>query len=145
MNIKQALKRKNKLIQLIGEELNKFKQYNSINDGPGTYDANEAFNNYQKYSDELIDLKCKIHLANAPMYNKIFRLSELKSRISSLKTFHINEGKYNSYDSVTENTIQKPCINSIGVIERDGIIKDYETEIEQIQDELDEFNVKTVI
>ena len=144
MNIKQALKRKNKLVQLIGEELNKVRSYNSISDGPGAYDAGEALDNYTKYSDELIDLKCKIHLANAPMYNKIFRLSELKSRISSLRTFHINEGKYNIFCKYF-NTIQKSHINTIGICERDSIIKDYEAEIEQIQDELDEFNVKTVI
>lgn len=144
MNIKQALKRKNKLVQLISEELIKVRSYNNISDGPGSYDARISFDNYQKYSDELIELKCKIHLANAPMYNKIFRLSELKSRITSLKSFHISEGKYSSYDD-TGNSIQKQHINSISVIERDNIIKSYETEIEQIQDELDEFNVKTII
>jgi len=144
MNIKQALKRKNKLIQLIGEELKKFQNYNSIDNGPGTYDARKAFDNWNNYSNELIGLKCKIHLANAPMYHKIFRLSELKSRISSLQSFYINEGRYNVVET-NGMMVQKSHINVIGVIEKDNYIKEFEAEIEQIQEELDEFNVKTIL
>ncbi len=144
MNLKQALKRKNKLVQEMNEQLSRAQIYNSYLEGQiNTYSGKTEFIEYIKLNDELIELKTKIHLANAPMYNKIFRLSELKSRIDNIKRIRINEGEQSQI--VGDKIIKTPYINEISMKERDSFIKIYENEIELIQDELDEFNIKTII
>lgn len=144
MNLKQALKRKNKLVQEMSEQLSRAQIYNSYLEGQTpTYSGKTAFNEYIKINDELIELKTKIHLANTPMYSKIFRLSELKSRIDNIRRIRTNDGEQSQV--VGDKLIKTPYINEISMLDRDNIIKTYENEIELIQDELDEFNVKTII
>lgn len=151
MNLKQALKKKNKLVQEMSEQLSRAQIYNSYLEGQSpTYSGKTAFNEYIKINDELIELKTKIHLAKdykiylvAPMYSKIFRLSELKSRIDNIRRIRTNDGEQSQV--VGDKIIKTPYINEVSMLDRDNIIKTYENEIELIQDELDEFNVKTII
>lgn len=142
MNIKQGLKRKQKLLGLISEELKKVQTYNSIiagNDRP--YDVNEALNNYRNYTNELIKLKTAIHKANVPVFDNIFRLSELKSQIKSIRTISCESGKttHPYKDIVTEKE------SIISIADKDTLIKNLEEQIEKLQEELDEFNYKTNI
>lgn len=144
MNIKQALKRKNKLIGLIAEEFSKASKYNVIEEGNSRpYSATEAITNWLKLSDELVELKTKIHLANAPMYGKIFLISELKSQIKFLRSLDCTSGKTSSRGWVDEKTVVKHA--ELNILERDTMVKNMEARIEQLQDELDEWNHKTII
>lgn len=143
MNIKQALKRKNKLLGLITEEFSKASSYNSIEEGnPRPYSATEALQKWQLYCDELIELKTKIHKANTPMFHKIFALSELKSQIKFLKTLNCSQGKERNRWTEGEPIIRHAEINTV---ERDTMVKNLESKIETIQDELDHFNAVTEI
>lgn len=144
MNIKQALKRKNKLVQEIKTEFEKVEQYNSISETNfRPYSAKRALENWVKLTNELVNVKTNIHLANAPVYPKIFQLSELKNQVKLLKTLDCTEGvpSRSRYDSVDLPSRKA----EITVIERDSMIKDMETQIETIQDELDEWNHTTQI
>ena len=89
----------------------------------------------------VIKPKSKIHTANQPVFNQIFRLAELKGQIKILKSMDVSEGKtserYSSVQSVKEV--------EINVAERDSIIKAIEAEIESLQDELDVHNANTII
>ncbi len=70
MNIKQALKYKNKLVKKIGDAFQKVYTYNTVTDGQNRpYDVNDALMEYFKLSSELVSLKEKIHLANQPIYD----------------------------------------------------------------------------
>lgn len=143
MNIKQALKRKNKLVTLIAEEFSKASTYNSIEEGNARpYSATEAIQKWQEYSDELVELKSRIHRANGPMYEKIFGLSELKSQIKYLKSLNCSQGKERNRWNENEPIIRHAEINTV---ERDTMVKNLEARIEMIQDELDEFNATTHI
>lgn len=143
MNIKQALKRKNKLVTLIVEEFSKASSYNSIEEGNARpYSATEAIQKWQEYSDELVSLKSRIHRANAPMYEKIFMLSELKSQVKHLKSLNCNQGKERNRWNENEPIIRHAEINTV---ERDTMVKELESRIENIQDELDSFNALTEI
>ncbi len=143
MNIKQALKRKNKLVTLISEEFSKASTYNSIEEGNARpYSATEALQKWQQYSDELVSLKSRIHRANAPMYEKIFMLSELKSQIKHLKSLNCAQGKERNRWNENEPIIRHAEINTV---ERDTMVKEMEARIELIQDELDTFNAITEI
>jgi len=143
MNIKQALKRKNKLLALVVEEFNKASTYNSIEEGnPRPYSTTESIKKWQLYSEELVELKTKIHKANVPMFDKIFTLSELKSQIKFLRTLNCTQGKERNRWSEGEAVVRHAEINTV---ERDNMIKVLETRIEMIQDELDDFNFITLI
>lgn len=144
MNIKQALKRKNKLVQEIKTEFEKLQEYNSIPDkNHRPYSSKLALENWLELTKELIVLKTKIHLANVIVYDKIFKLSELKNQIKLLKTLDCTQGvplrsRYDVSDLPSRKT-------EITINERDDLIKQWEEEIEIIQDELDEWNYTTKI
>jgi len=140
MNIKQALKLKNKLVTQIREQYEIAKAHNSIEQGnPRRYSALKAINQAEELSIELAELKTKIHLANAPVYDLIFQMSELKNQIKQLKSIPVEEGKVTErYGSVT--TIKEVELN---IAERDNIVKALENKIEAIQDKLDTYNAIT--
>jgi len=146
MNIKQALKRKNKLVKEISVEFERIQKYNSVITGTDRiYDPRLAMDNYIRKTNSLISLKNAIHQANAPMYDKIFRLSELKSVISKLKVLDCNHGPIHSrggYGTASE-TMQFDAI--IQVIERDLIVEKLEAELDMIQEVLDRWNTNTDI
>ena len=140
MNIKQALKLKNKLVAQIKEQYEIAKAHNSIEQGnPRRYSALKAINQAEELSIELAELKTKIHLANAPVYDLIFQMSELKNQIKQLKSIPVEEGKVTErYGSVT--AIKEVELN---IAERDNIVKALENKIEAIQDKLDTHNAIT--
>ena len=145
MNIKQALKKKNKLVGLINEEFYKASQYNVVDEGnPRPYSATEAIGKWMQLTNELIVLKTQIHKANLPVYDKIFELSELKNQVKHLKTLNCASGKVSTsrWGSDSEPVIKHAEIN---VVERDSMIKNLESRIETLQDELDQWNHSTLI
>lgn len=142
MNIKQALKRKNVLVNEIKQEFVKAQTYNSFEVGAKkAYSARTALDAYIAKTNELIALKTAIHIANAPIYGKIFRLSELKSTIKYLTALNCTEGKENRYGAVEPRILEV----EIDVVERDNMVKAMEAEIDKIQDELDYFNNITIL
>ena len=146
MTIKQALKKKNKLIQKLTDVSKKITTYNSYdNDSVRPYDVRQLVEEETNLLNELVVLKTKIHTANLPVYSKIFRLSELKSQVSKLKSLDCTEGKsIDRWGRITEdNTTLKTVI--INVVERDNMVEAMENEIESIQDHLDMFNATTII
>jgi chromosome segregation ATPase len=90
---------------------------------------------------ELVVLKTQIHRANSPVYDKIFALAELKGMIKELKKVPTDEGKqterYGSVQSIKEVELNVTDIdNSISILE---------TQIEELQNELDIHNATTNI
>jgi hypothetical protein len=140
MNIKQALKLKNKLVTQIKEQYEIAKAHNSIEQGnPRRYSASEAICEAEKLAIALVELKTQIHLANAPVYGLIFQMSELKNQIKQLKSIPVDEGKVTErYGSIS--TIKEVELN---IAQRDGFVKGLENKIEAIQDKLDTHNATT--
>ena len=96
MTIKQALKQKNKLIKQIGENTKLMQEYNSIEVGnERPYSSIILLAKISEDTKELANLKSKIHIANAPVLEDIFLMSELKSIAQSLKKMDCTEGKSN--------------------------------------------------
>lgn len=138
MNIKQALKKKNLLVAEIKKDLVNLQTYNSVEVGnKRPYSAKVALKSYIDKTNELIKLKVAIHKANAPVYDKIFRLSELKSMVKYITSLNCTAGKEQNRYGVGEARILEA---EIGIVERDEWVKSMEDEINRIQDELDYFN-----
>ena len=145
MNIKQALKKKNILVNNIKQEYNRLNLYNSIESGNvRPYSAIQSLDNYLKLTEELVVLKNAIHKANQPVYEKIFKLSEYKSVVQYLKGLNCTEGKIpgGRWGESTEARFMEVEIN---IIKKDQLVAEYEDRINQIQDELDYFNQITEI
>lgn len=144
MNIKTALKKKNKLAGMIAEEFQKISTYNSIIEGnTRPYSIKGTLGNWQRYSLNLVELKALIHRANMPVFDKIFLLSELKGQIKQLRSLSCESGKIdNPYRSTPTDTVKT---SEITIVEKELLIKDLEEKIDKIQEELDEFNYKTEI
>ena len=142
MTIKQALKEKNKLVVEIANLYNIAKTYNSIEEGNvRRYSVENSLTNIQDLIDKLVELKTKIHKANAPVYNKIFLMSELKTFAKQLKGISCEEGKViERYGSVA--SVKNVEIN---VKQRDLMLKNIESKIESLQDDLDYHNATTSI
>jgi hypothetical protein len=143
MKVKQALKYKKKLATKMNQEFVRVNMYNSVEEGTTrVYDVKEAMQNWLKMGEELVELKTKIHLANAPVYGKIFRMSELKSQLSNLRQLDCVDGKHFDRYGRGEAIIKTA---EISVLERDEMVLKIEEEIERLQEELDEHNATTSI
>jgi predicted nucleic acid-binding Zn-ribbon protein len=142
MNVKQALKVKNKLVTDLKTQYQILQKYNSIEEGnPRRYSMTNTLAKIKTLQAELVGLKTQIHRANSPVYDKIFALAELKGMIKELKKVPTDEGKqterYGSVQSIKEVELNVTDIdNSISILE---------TQIEELQNELDVHNATTNI
>ena len=146
MNIKQALKQKNKLVGNNTELFQRLETNNSVEDGAiRHYDVDETLTQLLNNVDDLVELKTKIHKANMEVYHKIFELSELKSLVKLIRILDCNEGTVRNRRrfSDDETPLQKTTI--IDVVRRDNLVKMLETKIETLQDELDSHNATKTI
>ena len=144
MTIKTALKQKNKLVKQIGENTKLMQEYNSIEVGnERPYSSVELLAKISEDTKELAKLKTKIHIANTPVLEDIFLMSELKSMAQSLKKMDCTEGKSNRDRYRLESESIKT--SEISLVKRNETIKELESRIEEIQDRLDFFNSTTLI
>ena len=144
MTIKQALKQKNKLVKNIAENTKLLQQYNSVEVGnQRPYSTVVLYKQIQKETQELATLKAKIHIANTPVMEDIFWMSEMKSMIAALKKMDCTEGKSNRdrYRMQSEMILT----SEISLVSRNQEVKMLEEKIEEIQDKLDTFNATTEI
>lgn len=142
MNVKQALKQKNKLVTDLKAQFEILKKYNSIEEGnPRRYSMTNTLEKIHTLSNELVELKAQIHKANQPVYDKIFALAELKGLIKELKKVPTDEGKqterYGSVISVKEV--------ELNIVEIQTIVDKLQERIEVLQNELDIHNANTEI
>jgi predicted nucleic acid-binding Zn-ribbon protein len=142
MNVKQALKQKNKLVTELKASYEILKKYNSIEEGnPRRYSMNDTLDKITNLSNELVELKAQIHKANQPVYDKIFALAELKGLVKELKKVPTDEGKqverYGSVASVKEVELT--------IVDIQNKVDILTTKIEELQNELDIHNANTQI
>ena len=141
MNLTKALKHKKKLVKQIDEMYIRFSKFNSTEKGSVGYDAGEAFENWISLTDQLIDLKTKIHIANAGIASKIFKLGELKNMAAKLRNVSTQEGVVKDrYSDVTNEYVAY-----MGLFSRDTLLKELENQIETLQEEIEAYNALTMI
>ncbi len=139
MNIKQALKEKNKLAKKMKDLITRTEKYNSMDNGAvRSYQPDVALNQAIDTMESLISLKTSVHLANAAVYEKIFRMAEYKSFVTQLKGLSCTEGTvvFSRYGE----TSTRYMTTIITEVQRDEMIEKYESSIDQLQSELDAHN-----
>jgi hypothetical protein len=144
MNIKQALKEKNKLAKKVTDLMDRTNRNNSMDEGAvRSYDPKESLEQALQMVDDLVNLKTKMHMANAEVYDKIFRMSEYKSFVKYLKTLNCSQGTV--ITSRYGDSTARQMTTVITEVERDTLVEKYETIIDTIQTELDMHNATTHI
>jgi hypothetical protein len=144
MNIKQALKEKNKLAKKITDLMDRTNKNNSVDEGGvRSYDPKISLHQASETLEELVNLKTSIHRANVEVYEKIFRMSEYKSFVKYLKVLNCSEGTVVTSRYSDTNTRQMTTV--ITEVERDELVERYETMIDELQSELDHHNATSHI
>ena len=144
MNIKQALKEKNKLAKKVTDLMDRTNRNNSMDEGAvRSYDPKESLEQALQMVDDLVNLKTKMHMANAEVYDKIFRMSEYKSLVKYLKTLNCSQGTI--VTSRYGDSTARQMTTVITEVERDALVEKYETLIDNLQTDLDTHNATTQI
>jgi hypothetical protein len=144
MNIKQALKEKNKWAKKVTDLMDRTNRNNSMDEGAvRSYDPKESLNQALQMVDDLVNLKTKMHMANAEVYDKIFRMSEYKSLVKYLKALNCSQGTI--VTSRYGDSTARQMTTVISEVERDSLVEKYETLIDNLQTELDTHNATTQI
>lgn len=140
----KLLKEKNQLVARISELKTRISTNNvTLSPNKSKYDIKSEYNALRLFIVELVAVKAKIARANVPVYDKIFKLSELKSQISFLKSLDTSEGVIQRhYLPESGSEIRTAQIDALFVdseVERLGV------ELSTLQDELDTYNHSTKI
>jgi len=142
MKLSKALKLKNKKVTDYNNTVTKMVSYNSYDiDTKQSYNSTELYMEVIDKREDLIKFKTAIHLTSEPIREKIFRLGEYKNLLINLNRLSTTEGvvKSRGYGEFDKSTYA--C--SINEIQKVEMMDWYQTEIENIQDEIDVFNATT--
>ena len=145
MNIAKALKVKSRLVG----EVNRLKQIwqrenARRNDSVSAINVEQTYKEYLAASDQLVKFKTAIAVATAPAAGILAQLAEFKTQLAVLETIPVREGEELQYlgDSKTITYTWTSFLNREKI---DNVKKNYQVMIENLQDQIDEFNAKTEI
>ena len=151
MTISRALKEKNRIAGRISK-LQKQVEENNRYDSNKTpdFDSCVLLEELQTEWAHLIDLKTKIAKANVGIADKLIQLTEAKAELTFWNNFHCAGQASESYDKneyisgqyVTKKGVMHSSITSKQVIEHRERVQKL---IENLQDDVDDFNSKTII
>jgi hypothetical protein len=101
----------------------------------------DSFAKIQSLSNELVELKARIHKVNQPVYNQIFLLAELKGQIKELKKVPTDEGK----QTERYGSVQSIKVVQLNIVDIENLVGELQDRIEELQNELDIHNANTII
>ena len=78
--------------------------------------------------------------ANAEVYDKIFRLAELKGLVTTLTGLDTKAGVFHEGRGFGEAAYEVEYVAQIGKVDVDRLVTELNAEIQSLQDSLDEFN-----
>jgi hypothetical protein len=141
MKLAKALKLKN---QLAGEvaQLKELlgKQNVRSSKQKFDYDNREVLTRLRAKLDELVRVKAALAVANAEIYEKIFRLAELKGLVAALAALDTKSGVFHEGRGFGEATYEVEYVAQLGKVDVDKLVAELKNEIQALQDVLDEFN-----
>jgi hypothetical protein len=142
MKLSKALKLKNKKVTDYNNTITKMVSYNSYDiDTKQSYNSTELYMEVIDKREDLIKFKTAIHLTSEPIREIIFRLGEYKNLLMNLNRLNTTEGVVKSRGYGESDKSTYAC--SINELQKVEIMEWYQTAIEQLQDEIDVFNVTT--
>src|SRR6266540_2072271 len=141
MKIAKALKLKNQLAGYVAQlkEL-LVKQNVRSTKQKFDYENREVLTRLRAKLDELIKVKAAVAVANAEIYDKIFRLAELKGLVATLTSLDTKAGVFHEGGRFGEPGYEVEYVAQLGKVDVDKLVPELQDEIQTLQDALDEFN-----
>jgi len=146
VTLAKALSIKNRLAGRLSQARSNIETYNSVlagqrdEAGQGTVDVRAEFERLLMLQEGLVAVKAAIQRGNAPVYEEVLRLGEKKALVqmfNGLNTKHGTEPGFNGVEYRYAATILKP-----EVLET---VRRLETEIDKLQDKLNQYNATTTV
>jgi hypothetical protein len=146
MTIARALKLKNKLVSELKSTEDLIRSENvTEGENKSQFEVKKLYAQLKDLRLDLCKVKGAIASANAPIFQKIFTLSELKAHIAFLKTLPTKTGTFDEGGGYASTFVKHTYTATITKQDTVGDIILLEKEIESLQEELDTFNHNTAI
>lgn len=146
MNLAQALKQKNRLAgEIVRLQTILSRENSRRNDCKSTINPGEIFSKICEVSAKLGVIKSRIAMANVGIYSDIERMAEYKAMIAYLNLLPVREGEEIVMGGQSINNITYQWTAYITQEKRDAMIKQYQDDINKLQDKIDEYNATTQI
>jgi hypothetical protein len=104
------------------------------------YDAQDLLAQLRAKVDELVKVKTAIAVANVAVYEKIFRLAELKGLSAALKALDTKNGVFKEGGGFQGTAYDMEYVAQLKKTDVDRLAAETDAEIQALQDALDEFN-----
>ena len=104
------------------------------------YENREVLSRLRAKLDELVKVKAAIATANAEVYDKIFRLAELKGLVAALTGLDTKAGIFHEGGRFGDPGYEVEYVAQLGKVDVDKLVAELQNEIQTLQDALDEFN-----
>jgi hypothetical protein len=141
MKIAKALKLKNQLAGEVAQLKDLLTKQNSRSTKQKfDYENREVLTRFRAKLDELVKVKAAVAVANAEVYDKIFRLAELKGLVTTLTGLDTKAGVFHEGRGFGEAAYEVEYIAQLGKMDVDKLVAELNAEIQSLQDALDEFN-----
>jgi hypothetical protein len=141
MKLAKALKLKNQLAGEIAQLKDLLAKQNVRSSKQKfDYDNREVLTRLRAKVDELVRVKTALAVANAEAYNRIFRLAELKGLVTTLAGLDTKHGVFHEGGRFGEPAYEVEYAAQLSKVDIDKLSDALKTEIQALQDALDEFN-----
>ena len=141
MKLTKALKLKNQLAGDVAQLKELLAKQNSRSTKQKfDYDNHEVLTRLRTKLDELVKVKSAIATANAEIYDKVFRLAELKGLVATLAGLDTKTGVFHEGGRFGEPGYEVEYAAQLGKVDVDRLVAELKNEIQSLQDTLDEFN-----
>jgi hypothetical protein len=147
LTIRKALTVKNRLVKEVKELQERIVNNNITREGVKVpYSARETLKTLDLTVAKLTELKTAIQKSNTEIYFNLCAMEELKSRIAFFRTIPIDERDYEMQSQGYGKEPIKVVIScSISTVERDTVIRLAESQIESLQDAVDQHNANAKV
>lgn len=144
MKLYKALKLRKNLVGEISKIKHQIREKNSYLEGSKNgekFSVDTAYQELMAKIQELTSLKFVINEANREIQAQIYLLSEYKALIAFLNEMNVTEGANTS--GYNDNVLN--YVAQYDEEKRDELVKNFQTIVDALQDELDEYNFNTEI
>ena len=146
MKLTIALKQKNRLAgELARLQQILHRENERRNDNLSKVNPGDVWERIIETSEKLGVIKAAIAKANVPIYSKIERMGELKSRISFITSLPKREEPEVIFIGRDQEKLTYTWTSFINAEKADALVAKLQEEIDSLQDEIDEFNGSTEI
>lgn len=145
VTVARALKEKNRIANKLNVVRSRIRNENSVESNiKRTFDIKTLVAEEAALYNRLVAVKTAIAVANAEIAEKLIRMSELKAAIEWYRGIPTKEGTFQE-PSYRDTTITRTFTTILSGQEVNQLVEATQTQIENLQDEIDEFNATKYI